>query len=271
MKSIDKDQRGLAHIAMVVLVVAVLAAVGGVGYYVMNKQKKTDTKTNASTAAASKAVNEECMKALNDSDFCKFASNWNGLESYKAVITGSGAEGNSVMTIEVENSKRSKFTMTVNGAETMASVTIDNTSYIKDLTDGKWAKYTSTTQDNDTDVKDDISINFKDDPATPEKEDATTYAKIGKEACGKLTCFKYKVTDPSTPADEQFVWFDDKDYLLRQWSNKSEGVTSLMAISYEKVSISVPSPVKESSTPTQSSVPADVQSQIDAAMESSEE
>jgi len=84
-----------------------------------------------------------------------------------------------------------------------------------------------------------------------------------------LTCFKYQITDTSTPTTETFVWFDTKDFLLRRITTKDGVNTSDMTLSYDKVSISTPSPVKSSSSSSDNTVPT--QAQIDAAMQAAQD
>ena len=69
---------------------------------------------------------------------------------------------------------------------------------------------------------------------------------LDTEACGSLSCFKYQVTDSSTPTTNQYVWFDKSKYQLQEWqaSDSTNGTTD-MKITYQAVNISVPSPVQQ--------------------------
>jgi outer membrane lipoprotein-sorting protein len=239
---IHTNQTGIAHL-MLILVVVVLLGVGGAGYYVWNKNKDEKSGSNPSQTASSKVVEDECKKAIDDKDFCKFASSVNFNQDYKTVITSTSAEGNSVMTLQSDSDGNTSANTTVNGEEVAAYVMLDDTSYTKDLTDGSWFKFTNETSE-DINVSDDLDLDFEEDTSTPEV-DKTEYKKIGKEACGNDTCFKYQIIDPEAPTDEQFVWFDDKDYQLRRFSFKNSEGTSDMTYSYENVTITAPSPTKE--------------------------
>ena len=43
-----------------------------------------------------------------------------------------------------------------------------------------------------------------------------------------------------------YIWFDDRDYLMRKTTTQSpDGSTSEFTFSYDKASVSEPSPVKE--------------------------
>jgi hypothetical protein len=245
--SLHKHQSGVAHL-VIILVVVVLAVVGGAGYVVLskNKDKISDASTKLIDTAASKQLNSACIKEIDDKDFCRFASNWSLATNYTTVITTKGADGTNVMKLETESSDKTSMTTTTDGKETAAYITIGKTSYTKDYTDNKWTKYTSTDTDSsaDTDVKSEIKIDdFTDsDTSTVAK---TEYKKIGKEACGNLTCFKYQIIDPDDQMNTQFIWFDDEDYLLRKYTGNTIDETFEMVLSYTKVTVKEPSPVKE--------------------------
>jgi hypothetical protein len=114
-----------------------------------------------------------------------------------------------------------------------------------------------TAKDTKDQVSTDIKPDFSDDHATNTVEQAskTTYKSLGQEACAKLTCYKYKVIDSSAPDDNEFIWFDTKDYQLRKLRHEDkDGGVSEQTYSYDKISIVVPSPVKELG-PTQYIIP----------------
>ncbi len=240
---LSNNQHGIAHL-MLILAVVVIATIGGVGYVVFskNKDKANDA---ASLNVNSEAIEAECKKEYDDKDFCKFASNFSLDESYKVVFTTTSTEGTAVMTSEV-NGKNSRMTMTQDGKELSATVSLDGTSYVKDMTDGAWTKYPATEQEASTaDVKEDLDFGFDGDTESTTETDTTEIKKIGKEACGELTCFKYQYIDKSAPNDESFIWFDDEAYKMRRYTLKNAEGSSDMVYSYEAVTITAPSPVKE--------------------------
>ena len=260
-----KAQDGFAHI-MLLLAAVVLVGVGGVGYYVFTKQKSSSSSMSPIvSSAANKEVNDACNKQLSDKDFCKFASNWQVLENYKSTLVSTSKTGTTTMNMETDGADKTKAVTFQDGKEISAFITIGKTFYTKDEADGSWTKFTddSITQPS-TKIKDEVKItDFKESKAETDK---TQYKKIGKEACDKLTCFKYQIIDPKTPTSEQFVWFDTRDYVMRRWLTKDIEGTTDMKLSYDKVAISAPSPIK--STTTSSSQAAELKKQIDDAMDS---
>ncbi|MDQ3064943.1 MAG: hypothetical protein M3Q36_01600 [bacterium] len=127
-KKLYTSQTGIAH--MVLILVLVLASVGGVGYVVWSKQKKSGTSTN-SQSATQKQLAVECKKEIDDKDFCKFASNWNLNESYKLTVTSADSAGSSWL-IEGNNND-SRVVMTDNGTVIMETISIGNTTYMKNV------------------------------------------------------------------------------------------------------------------------------------------
>lgn len=236
------DSRGIATVAIIAIVVVVLA-VGGVGWYIMqNKDDKTASVANSPAAEEAKSA---CDDALGDEEFCKFAANFNSLGSYKATLTTSGPDGNSVLEMEVDASGNSSIVTKEGGKETSAMIYLDKVSYLKNSTDNSWIKYDtgSATDQAPTDLSNDVNIDF--DQSDIPEADQVKYNKIGEEDCGGSKCLKYEIVDPATPKSKQFVWFDTKDYQLRRWSSTEGGNTSDMVITYSEVKITAPSPVKE--------------------------
>jgi predicted aspartyl protease len=122
--------------ALIAIIVVVLAAIGGTGYLVLSRQKDSDTKNSVATTEASKTIEAECKKEIDDKDFCKFASKFTLDESYKATMVNTSPEGSSTMVIEVDANQNSRTVSTSNGTEIAAFVYLNKTTYVKDYTDG---------------------------------------------------------------------------------------------------------------------------------------
>lgn len=250
--SLTKNQAGALNPLVIVLIVVVVAAAGFAGYrvYESNKDKKdTTTSQNSNTSSESKeaasAIQAECLKQFDDKDFCKFSGNWINNKSYKGVFTTKGANGStSVMTIESEGDNSSS-TITADGKETGAYITLNKVSYMKNVEQNVWYKLPATDTEATDETKPNEDLNF--DTTSEEVKNTTTYKKIGKEACGDKTCFKYQVIDTAdTDTIESFIWFDDKDYHLARMTTKSkDGSSSDSTFTYTSVKITEPSPVQD--------------------------
>jgi Tfp pilus assembly protein PilX len=250
MKDIEvgkKDQRGIAHLMLIVMVVVVVGIIGLVGWRVMSKNSDSSTGSKGnvvSNAIASKEASAACLKEVNDKDLCKFATNYklDGV-SYHAKFTSTGSDGNSTSEMDVDGKNNTSMVMSQGGKEVTASISLNGTTYIKDQANNVWIKYppadTSApkTEAPTSDVKvDDNNITEK---------NTITYKALGKEKCGSLNCFKYQVIDTTQPKATQYIWFDTKDYRMQHWYNKDDQGTTDMVLTYKSVNITAPSPVKD--------------------------
>ncbi len=237
MQTLRKDNRGAAH--LIILVVAVLLVVAGIGYYVWSKQKGTSG--TLSTPAAKEAL-AKCES--DDKDLCKFFASWqaNGYYSISSKDTNDGKTSTSTYKSEGTD----KFHMTLSGETSYEMIIIGDTTYTKDPSDNKWWKQTVKPAEKDK-YKDAGNVEFKDDSKdeTVPAEKKTTYKKIGTEACGKLTCFKYQVIEPEAKESTQYIWFDNKDYQIRRQLTQTGANSSDQSFSYDKFTISAPSPTKD--------------------------
>lgn len=173
-------------------------------------------------------------------------------------MVNTSPEGSSTMVIEVDANQNSRTVSTSNGTEIAAFVYLNKTTYVKDYTDGAWTKFTTTDSTEDTNPSDELDFTFDNEPSDA-AANKTEYKSLGKEACGSLNCFKYQIIDPAAPGDESIVWFDDKDYKLRRYSFKNAEGSTDMTYSYESVTITEPSPIKEMPTGMDAATQAQVE------------
>lgn len=238
-----RNQNGSGHPLIILLVLIVLAAIGGAAWFVFFKDK--DSTSSSLDAVLSKAevkqLNEDCKKKYDDEDLCKFLSSWTDNKNYQSTIT-SVADGQTSTFSYTVDGDNSHVVTSANGTESYNVITIGNTTYTKDQSDGSWWKQTTTPTETTTSTKD---LSFDSESTVEETEDTSVYKLIGKEACGNLTCFKYELTDTATPGSKQTIWFDTKDYLLRRWMSEDSTGSSDSIYSYENISVDAPSPVKE--------------------------
>lgn len=231
MKYRSQNQRGAAHLVIIIIVVIViLAALGFAALRAFNNN------SNTVESAATKAALDECAKE-NDKNICKFYASWKVDTKYR--MTSTDPSGTTSI-FEVDGNKNHVKTT---GQMEYDVITIDKTTYTK--AGSVW--YKQTIKDPSQDVSSTYKTDFK-DPGTSSTQttaDKTTYKDLGKEACGKLTCFKYEIVDPAQANVKQYIWFDDKDYQLQRSRTESPNGTSEQTFEYSNVSINVPSPVKE--------------------------
>ncbi|MBI4040117.1 hypothetical protein HY389_02050 [Candidatus Daviesbacteria bacterium] len=225
-------QSGVAPAAIIVVVV-ILAAIGG--YFVLNKGG------GVPSLPIGKALNPNCK--YNDPDLCKFINNWKDIKDYSVNSTTTAKSGPKFQTlVEASGTDKTKMVTSQDGKENYALIVIGDTTYTKDYSDNKWWKQVAPkAKAEETKAVDEFKFETKDTP-----EDKTTYKAMGKEPCGNLTCFKYQVIDPASTDSTEYIYFDDREYMLRKMrSEAKDGTVSESTFAYSGVNISVPSPTKD--------------------------
>ncbi len=241
-------RRGFAPI-IVILVVVVLAAAAG-GYFFFSKGGSLSSIPGVPGGVA---LNPNCK--FNEPDLCKFINNFKLTNNYSAKSTFSDKSGKkSGSTFESVGDNKTHMATSTDGKEDYNVITIADTTYTKDYSDNKWWKQKQPKVSPSPGSQ--ASTNIKDEVAkTDQPEDKTTYKKIGMEACDLRQCFKYQVIDPANTDTTEYIWFDNKEYLLRkERSEGKDGTVSETTISYDKVNISEPTPTKDAA-PDQVIVP----------------
>jgi len=233
-----KPERG--GISKGVLGIIIIVLIAGAAFFFVNKNNGGG---NPISSLVKAPLNPVCE--LKDPELCKFMNNWQTIKDYSMTSTSTdkahGAKMESVFEI---SGKNTHMIGKENGKDNYEMISIDNSTYTKDYSDNTWWKMTYDPEKNKEltkeFMKDDV---FDEDKAV---EDKTEYKLIGKEACGNMTCFKYQVIDANDTSTTQYIWFDDRDYLLRKQSTvDADGNSMDVMFAYGSVTVSVPSPVKE--------------------------
>jgi hypothetical protein len=132
--------------------------------------------------------------------------------------------------------------MSEGGKEGYNVITIGDITYTKDYADNKWWKQKQVKED----IKKEFDFKFDDKDEREEVEDKTTYKKLDKESCGDRQCFKYEVINPDFADTKEFIFFDDREYLVRKMRTEGkDGEVTESEFTYSGVSVSEPSPTKE--------------------------
>ncbi|HKU18580.1 MAG TPA: hypothetical protein VJP80_04865 [Candidatus Saccharimonadales bacterium] len=236
MQRVSKKEQGVGHIgAIVVMVVVAAVAVSG---YVVWKKHNDMAGVNPAVSAALKNV--QC--SMSDKDLCKFFASLKA-QKYSTINSSTTADGKTNTSL-IQTEGTDKFHMKSTGELTYETITIGNTIYTKDTTDNKWWKQTIAQADISKYTDNTASPNLTEpDSTTTSKQ--PTYKKLGTEACGNLTCFKYQVIDPNNPGTSEYIWFDTKSYQLRRDRTVDGGTTLDSTFSYDTVTIVAPSPTKD--------------------------
>lgn len=236
--SFKKDQRGIAAVTVAIAIVLV----AGVGFVGWRMTQKSSTLRNATPAQQS--IIDKCNKLYSDTDLCNFAA-FSEIEklSYKMDVNSTDAEGKTSKLVVSSDGKGNTAVKSIDGDQAYDVILLNDVSYMRDSSDGQWWKFGATSG---VPKQSDFNKDFKlHDTFVGEQKDNYSYKKLGKEKCGKLNCFKYQLTDKSQPGATQYVWFDDKDYRMQRFYSKDKGAITELAVTYQKVTITEPSPVKE--------------------------
>ena len=237
MQHVVSNERGMGHIGLI-LGVVVLAVVGFAGWWVYSKNHSP---TNAADTALREAIkNAKCD--YDDKDLCKFFTSFKAQKYYSVTATTKGGDQNG-QTSKIETEGDNSHVTITGGSVPYEVITLGKTIYTKGG-DGTWWKQTVTSNDSSSTTTETKAPTFT-EPTKEADSSAPTYVKIGKEACGKLTCFKYQETTPGSKSTT-YLWFDDEDYQMRRFQSTDEaGVAYDATYSYDKVSVTAPSPTKE--------------------------
>ncbi len=239
---LPNSQRGIAQFPIIIAVIAVVVVIAS-GYFFINKNK---TNPVADTVAKIAGLNPNCE--YNDPDLCKFVNNWKTISTYSVKSTMTGPDSaKTESTFEIAGEDRVHIAVSEGGKETWQVITIGDTTYTKDFSDNKWWKKVQEKEKESLAKQFEFKFEDEHDASTPAEHSHTTYKSVGKEACGKMQCFKYQVIEPDFADITEYIWFDDKDYLLRRQmtEDKANNSTSDTSFTYDKVNIDVPSPVKD--------------------------
>jgi outer membrane lipoprotein-sorting protein len=250
MSRITKHESGVGSIFIIVSIIVVLAVAGVIIWQVTKKSpsKTTGSVTNSTTSASSTNPNisSACQKVFNDNKLCAFAEHTN-IDTISYIANGSAVEGSNsakiTFTVQHDSKNNIFLTYSDNGQQ-ISVINFNGATYMQDGLNTTWLEYTNSSAAASAGIPNPVgNFELKFDSSTGA---GITAIKDGMTTCGKLTCYKYQIKDTSKPTTTQYVWFDNKDYLLREYSfsNSSTGTSANINFVYGSVTIAAPSPVQ---------------------------
>lgn len=226
-------------VAVAVLIVALI------GWKLLSQptKPKTDdsTGTSLTKVVSSGSTYNTCMTRFQDTDLCRFAATESAQPlnktAYKATLTTTQPGANGTLAYEQDGTGNTALTTSSGSTIHLNSIQYHGTLYIQN--GNVWIKYPK-----DSGLPQTSSPSNNLSFLSSLTSDSLT--RIGSEPCGSLTCLKYKLDQPTTPGATNYVWFDTRHYLLREWnaSDSTHGMTD-MKINYQPVTIAAPSPVED--------------------------
>lgn len=239
----QKEQSAFSPVIIIIIVGLIIAAAGG--YYFMSSKSGGSNPLTSNPVVKAKIEKE--LADIKDPLIRKHFAAQLSQTTFRTTTKSSGrGEPSSVTEIQMKGESLYYRTIELdnNNKETSHMISMGDTTYVKDYTDGKWWKQTSkpATKTASTEVIP-TPESFKDE--LDKKKDTTQYNKLGEEVCGTLTCYKYEEIDSANKENSRIFWFDNKDFLLRKEQYKFGEFTTTAEYSYDNISINAPSPTKE--------------------------
>lgn len=244
------DERGIAHILLVILGVVVIAGVGFAGWKVVNNKSNTNSNntTNSGSTASSTGktstgtsvtADASCLAQFHDANLCHFAGNSSDFNktAYTATLT-LVQSGSTTSTSVLKNDGSGNTELTGSGSgQVINAITLAGVTYVQSNGTGPWIEYPTGASAPTTSPTSNMNIGVG--------SVGITFKSLGTAACGSLTCYKYQVTSAADPGVTQDVWFDNSSYKLREWYySPSSGNSTDMTVTYGPVTITKPSDVE---------------------------
>ena len=233
-----------ALIRLLIVAAVVIAAIAVATFFI---QRRSNTSGSFHLGPV-QVFNAKC--SYDDASLCKFLNNWPNQKTYAVTSISQTAAGQAVTNVfKLVDDSKSQLSTVVAGKSTYDLITIGNTSYTKDYTDGKWWQQTS----NQAQPVAEHSFQFNTNPDTNHPDAKPSYRFVSQGACGQAAkaasgaqnCLKYQVSFAGEDYQE-FIWFDTSDFLLRQsTTQQANGPVTTLQYSYDNINIAAPSPTKK--------------------------
>ncbi len=215
---------------------------------------KTD---NSLTAEEKQAQQEILANCPYDEAICQYMAAQMGAYKHGLTLTTTSTYDGETVTSKtmMDGSGNIHSISTTGEKESSEMILLNGATYIKDLTDGSWMKMPADPENNDSES---FSVSNMMDEMKAELESdeyKMVFTKVGEESCGEmaptLTCGVYTMMEAADSSYSTKMWIDTKEHLARKMeTSMGDDSTSTIYYSYESVTITEPSPVKEFSMPS---------------------
>lgn len=205
------------------------------------KKSGSANSSSSSSLNLNKEVQAKCLTEVKDDIFCKFAGAFANISDYSAVMTSTSEGKTTVAKIDLAANGDSSMLVKVDGVVSATMVSYGGSTYIQDPSDQQWIKNVVS---NDSASIPNIKKEFIDAGFKNSNGKADQYFNKGTETVDGIDCYKYQIVDADKPNEQGFIWFSKDTYLLHKISSKDADASLTMILSYSKVTIAQPSPVK---------------------------
>jgi len=232
------------------ITVGILAVGGFIVYKTLNKSGGSPlsmVKDLASGNTLLPRATENDFASISDPLIRKHLAAQVNASSYRTTSTsnGMGHNDSQIMEFVIKGQDVSfRMAQTIDGKPTSDMITIGDVTYVKDFKDNSWwmqkAKPSEEmgTKNDDNEYKvDDIKDEYM-------KKVDVVYTKLGEEACGTRTCYKYQEVSDDNKEAKRVFWFDTKELLLRREESGFGEFASVSEYTYG-ITLNAPSPTKQ--------------------------
>ncbi|MCX6731250.1 MAG: hypothetical protein NTZ55_05360 [Candidatus Roizmanbacteria bacterium] len=225
-----------------VIGILLILGVGGFIYF----QQKSSPPVSPEIKKAQQEVMANCKY---DPDFCKYAANGIVAMSGGYTMTSeSSYEGKkSKMVMKADGKENMESTTFTDGKEEGSFITLNKITYMKGPNEKEWTEFPPSKDETGkptANLFDFEGLKKELGDVTKEVADTLVVKKVGTEACGKLTCTVFEMTEKVTNSTTK-IWVDTREYRARKMETTSKMGVSTMTFEYGPVTITAPSPVKK--------------------------
>jgi hypothetical protein len=232
------------------ITVGILGVGGFVVYKTVNKSGGSPlnmVKDLAGGNAFMPRATENDFASISDPLIRKHLAAQVNVGSYRTTSTsnGMGKNDSQVMEFEIKGQDVSfRMAQTIDGKPTSDMITIGGVTYVKDFKDNSWWMQKAKPVSETDSKKDENEYKFDDIKDEYMKKVDVVYTKLGEEACGARTCYKYQEVSDDNKEAKRIFWFDTKELLLRREESGFGEFTSVSEYTYD-VTVKAPSPTKQ--------------------------
>ncbi len=224
------------------IIVVLIVLIGGLLAWHFLGSAKSPADSSVDSPAPSPVILSACTKAGGDDDLCSFYA---GIQDFtkmssQMVITSGGE----TMKIYYDGKGNSH----VKSAEGMQIIVLNESSYYLEAGATEWIKLPDTEDVQRPTGLDMSALEERFKSENGENTTQLTYAKLGKKELSGQDVVGYKVYNDASRAAGTEFWFNKKDNRIYQmiYTDANNENTTDVTITYDKVEIPTPSPVRKS-------------------------
>lgn len=237
------------NIIIIAGIVLALGLIGGIAAWALSSHEDSPFSSSARQKSQFNAdVQSACKKSGGDDQLCRFYASAHDFSNAPAQMTVTTSEGTTKVIYDGKGNMRTE------SGDGMQYVLVDGESYVLDAGAKEWVKVSSMGDEGQPRTLDlgALQEQFKSDEHADDGA-KLHYVRLGEKQLHGKTVVGYKVYKDEDRDEASELWFSTADYKLYQIrttededdSDDDDDDTMVVDLSYDPVTISVPSPVRE--------------------------